>query len=80
MTGSRGGVVRRADGMAPTPEVNAAIETILDKFWSPPAEPAGLHAGPAFRTLRGDPRCERIRSRIAAHVARKRSEAETVRI
>ena len=29
---------------------------------------------PAFRSLRGDPRFERIRQRIAAHIARERAE------
>lgn len=35
---------------------------------------------PAFRSLRGHPRFERIRARIAAHMARERREAQAIAI
>lgn len=53
-----------------------ALERAVDRGWIYAGEMAlpDISDEPAFRSLRGDPRFERVRQRIAAHLARERTE------
>jgi len=58
----------------------AMLDRAVKRGWTHggPTDLADLEAEPAFSTLRGDPRFERIRARLAAHLVRER--IETVRL
>ena len=59
-------------------EALAALERAVDRGWthSGNADLHDLADEPAFRALRGNPRFERLRERLAAHLERERRETE----
>ncbi|HEU4705196.1 MAG TPA: tetratricopeptide repeat protein [Sphingomicrobium sp.] len=58
------------------------ISRAMDHGWLPDGffYPLDIAEDPPFRGLRGDPRFERLRRRILAHIARERAELGPVRV
>lgn len=63
-------------------EALAALQRAFERGWrqSDGADLRDIADEPAFRSLHGDPRFERLRVRIAAHYAREREETINLRI
>ena len=63
-------------------EALAALERAMRRGWSHSANTdlRDISDEPAFRSLHGEPRFERIRQKLAAHRARERRETERLRI
>jgi TolB-like protein/DNA-binding winged helix-turn-helix (wHTH) protein/Tfp pilus assembly protein PilF len=65
-----------------TEQALSALERAFSRGWvhAGPSDLPAIANEPAFSTLRGQPRFERIRSGLAAHLARERSETKGLRI
>ena len=63
-----------------TEQALSALERAFARGWihAEPTDLPTLGDEPAFVSLRGDPRFERIKSNLAAHLARERAETESL--
>jgi TolB-like protein/DNA-binding winged helix-turn-helix (wHTH) protein/tetratricopeptide (TPR) repeat protein len=61
-----------------TEQALSALERALDRGWihADATDLPALHDEPTFASLRGQPRFERIKASVAAHLARERAETE----